>query len=173
MQRSRIGIGLCLLFVMAGSASAQQVFIDYDHRAPFSDYRTYTWVRKPRTPDPFMADRIVDAVNAQLAAKGWQLVPANADVGIAANVATRRARTVESFYSGFPGWRWGWGPGAVTTTVNTYPVGTLVVDFFDAHEKRIVWRGVAREALSENPGKDTKKLNKAVEKLLKNFPPKR
>jgi len=46
-----------------------------------------------------------------------------------------------------------------------------VVDLFDSHTKQLIWRGVATETLSEKPDKDTKKLNKAVEKLFKDFPP--
>lgn len=99
----------------------------------------------------------------------------SADVGITANGATRQARTVERFYSGYPGWgwRWGGGPGMVSTRVETYPVGTLVVDLFDAHSHQIVWRSAARQVLSDKPEKNTKKLNKAVTKMFKDFPPKR
>jgi len=173
MKTSRVLLGICLGLAIACSASAQKLFIDYDHKAPFSDYRTYKWLRKPQSPDPFMADRIVEAVNAQLSARGWHESRDQADVGITANVATRRARTVERFYSGAPGWgwRWRWRPGYVTTTVNSYPMGSLVIDIFDAKDKGIVWRGAATQALSANPDKNTKKLSKAVEKLFKKFPP--
>jgi hypothetical protein len=47
-----------------------------------------------------------------------------------------------------------------------------VVDLFDTRSKQLVWRGVATDTLSEKPDKNVKKLNKAVEKLFKNFPPK-
>jgi hypothetical protein len=174
MGKSTIGWGVCiLLLVITTSAGAQKVIVDYDHQAPFSDYRTYKWIRPPRMPDPLMAQRLTDAVNAQLASRGWQMVTGGpADVGIAAHGATHQARTLERFYSGYPGWGWRWGPGVVTTSVQTYPVGTLVVDMFDARNRRIVWRGVSRDTLSDKPDKNTKKLNKAVEKMFKNFPPK-
>ena len=68
------------------------------------------------------------------------------------------------------GWRW--GPRVVRTEVNTYPVGAIVVDLFDAWTKQLVWRGVARDVLAEDPQKNTKKLHKAVEKMFDKFPPK-
>jgi hypothetical protein len=46
------------------------------------------------------------------------------------------------------------------------------VDLFDARTKQVIWRGEATESLSEKPDKDVKKLNKAVEKLFRDFPPK-
>jgi len=35
----------------------------------------------------------------------------------------------------------------------------------------VIWRGSATATLSDKPEKDTKKLDKAVEKLFKDFPP--
>jgi len=46
-----------------------------------------------------------------------------------------------------------------------------VVDLFDTPTKKLIWRGVATEALSDKPEKNAKKLQKVGEKLFKNFPP--
>ena len=60
--------------------------------------------------------------------------------------------------------------GATTSTISN---GTLAVDFYDPTSKDLIWRGSATKTLnpSGNQQKDMKKLNKAVAKLLKNFPP--
>ena len=50
-------------------------------------------------------------------------------------------------------------------------MGTLVVDIFDEHNMRLMWRGLAQDALSGKPDKDEKKLNKIVADMFKNFPP--
>ena len=173
MRRAQLLWAISLVLLTTAGARAQKITTDYDHKAPFSDYRTYKWIRPPQMPDPFMGQRLKDDVNAQLAARGWhEVADGAADVGIAAHGATRQARSVERFYIGYPGmWRWGWGPGVVTTRVQAYPVGTLVVDMFDASKHQIVWRSAARQVLSDKPDKNTKKLHKAVEKMFKNFPP--
>jgi hypothetical protein len=62
--------------------------------------------------------------------------------------------------------------GIATTHVDTYVVGTLVVDLFDTRTKQVIFRGWATDALSDNPKKETKKLEKDIEKLFKDFPPK-
>ena len=127
------------------------------------------WIKKPLTPkDPFMQQRIIDSVNAQLMAKGLRLVDSNADLAVAVNVATQQKQTLNTFYDGLGGW--GWGMGGVET-VETYTEGTMVVDFFDTQTKKIVWRGTAEKEISSKPQKVTNETEKAIEKLFKHFPP--
>jgi Domain of unknown function (DUF4136) len=176
MRFLKISLAVLVLLLMASSVKAQKVAIDYDHRANFSQYKTFMWIRPPHyRGEPLMEQRITEYVNAQLTARGLQPVSEGADLGVAAHVATREQHTLETFYDGFGGgWGWHyWGPmgGTAFTTEHTYEVGTLVVDLFDAHAKQLIWRGEATDTLSEKPDKDTKKLNKAVEKLFKDFPP--
>jgi len=161
------------LFVLGlfwtGIAEAQKVEHDYDKHANFSQYHTFMWLRQPRMHDPLMAQRVVEAVNAQLTAHGWQQVSEGADVGIVANGATQEEQTLATFYNDFPGWRW--GVAEATTTVNTYTVGTLVVDLFDTHNKTAIYRAAATDTLSDKAEKNADKLNKAVDKMFKDFPP--
>jgi hypothetical protein len=48
----------------------------------------------------------------------------------------------------------------------------MVVDLFDTATKQVIWRGWATDALPDSPQKETKKLDKDIEKLFKGFPPK-
>ena len=70
------------------------------------------------------------------------------------------------------GWRWG-GFGETRTEVLNYPVGALVLDMYDAHNRQLIWRGVATQSLSDKPEKSEQKLDKAVNKMLDHFPPQR
>ena len=161
-----------ILFALAVAfaASAQDVKTDYDHHADFSQYHTYYW-EKVRTTDPLWQSRIQDAVDRQLQAKGWQRVDNGGDIAITAVGSSHNEKEYQTFYNGMGGWRSG-GFGETTTTVENYPVGTLVLDFYDAHNKQLVWRGAARDSLSEKPEKNEKKLEKSVDKMLDHFPPK-
>jgi hypothetical protein len=163
----------CAIALMAGFAFAQDVKTDYDHATDFSKYRTFMWIKQPNTQNPLMADRIIEAVNAQLRSRGLMLVTDDADLGVSANAATKEHHTLETFYNDFPG-GWGWRRywGAPTTVVDTYKVGTLIVDVFDTHTKQIKWWGSASDTVSDKPEKNVKKLNKAVEKMFKDFPAK-
>ncbi len=72
-----------------------------------------------------------------------------------------------------PGWGWGGrgGMGSSTTTVRQYNVATVVLDLWDAKQKRLVWRGTVSDTLSDNPQKNAKKIHTAAEKLFKDYPP--
>src|ERR1700684_3626225 len=139
-------VGIALLFATA--TFAQQVKTDYDRSANFSHYKTYSW-EKVQTQDSLWVDRIKEAVNAALTAKGLTPVESGGDVAVVAIEMTQNQRTLNTFYDGFGGgWRWGGGFGNATTTVENYKVGTLVVDLFDAKTKTVIWRGSASDTLS-------------------------
>jgi hypothetical protein len=164
-----------MMFLFAGKSSAQQVKTDYDRSANFGQYKTYSW-EHVKTQDPLFVDRIKSSVNAALAAKGWTQVDSGADVCIVAIEITRNQQTLNTFYDGFGG-GWGWrrfgggGFGEATTTTETYKVGTLVVDLFDAKTKKLLWRGTSSDTLSNNSNKNIQNLDKGVEKMFKKFPP--
>ena len=75
-------------------AFAQKVTTDFDHKANFSQYKTFMWLREPRVRDPLMRRRVMDAVNAQLTAKGLQLVTDGADLSVIANGSTMQEQNL-------------------------------------------------------------------------------
>jgi len=164
-----------MLFLFAGNSSAQQVKTDYDRSTNFGQYKTYSW-EQVKTKDLLLVDRIKNAVNAALSAKGWKQVDSGGDVSIIAIEMTQNQQTLNTFYDGFGG-GWGWrrfgggGFGEATTTTETYKVGTLVVDLFDTKTKKLVWRGSSSDTLSNNSNKNIKNLDEGVEKMFKKFPP--
>lgn len=161
-------VGITLLF--AGASFAQQVKTDYDRSANFSQYKTYSW-EKVQTQDQLWVDRIKEAVNAALTAKGLTPVESGGDISIVAIEMTKNQQNLNTFYDGFGGgWRWG-GFGEATTTVDNYKVGTLVVDLFDAHTKTLLWRGSSSDTLSDKSDKNIKNLDKGVQKMFDHFPP--
>src|SRR5262245_16847871 len=164
MYRKRFTSAIALISLTLTFAFGQKVRTDYDHSANFSQYKTFMWIKQPMTPnDPFIKDRIIESVNAQLMAKGLRLVDSNADLGVAVNVATQEKQTLNTFYDGFGPWGWGFGPMA---TIETYTEGTIIVDLFDAKTKNIVWRGVGTKEISTKPEKESKFAEKAVAKMF-------
>ena len=143
--RAIVLIGLALFLPIA--SFAQQVKTDYDRAANFSQYKTYSW-EKVQTPDPLWVDRIKAAVDGALAAKGWTQVESGGDISIIAIEINRDL-----------------------LALNTYTVGTLVVDLFDAKTKNLAWRGVSGGVLSDKRDKNIKNLNRGVQKLFQHFPP--
>ena len=48
-----------------------------------------------------------------------------------------------------------------------------MVDLYDAHTKKLVWRGVGTDTASDKADKNAKEIQKAVDKMFKDYPPKK
>ena len=165
-----------LVGALAGASFADHVTVDYDHTANFQQLKTYSWA-SVHTANSIWDQRVKDAVDKQLAAKGWTQVPSGGAVSLVAVEKTSVQQQYNTFYDGFGGfggrrWGGGMGMGDATTTVDNYKVGTLIVSIFDGNSKQLLWRGTSSGDLSSNPNKNTKNLDKDVQKMFKNFPPK-
>jgi hypothetical protein len=167
--RKMLAIPLFLV-ALTTAVFADHVVVDYDHAANFNQVKTYSW-SKVHTANSIWDDRVKDAVDKELAAKGWTQVPSGGDVAVVAVEKTSIHQQYDTFYDGFGGWRrWG-GIGDATTTVDNYKVGALIVSMFNGNSKQLIWRGTSSSDLSTNPDKNTKKLDQDVQKMFKHFPP--
>jgi hypothetical protein len=147
---------------------------DYDHKADFGKYHTYSWIGVS-AGNSLWQDRITQAVDSALSAKGWSKVQSGGDAAVSAMGKTTERDTMETFYSGFPGWGWraGWwggGMGTAETQVIPERVGTLTVDVFDGNTKQLIFRGQATDSLSGNVEKNDKKMEHDVSEMFKKLP---
>ena len=164
-------MAMVMTMILGSFAVGQSVTVDYDHNANFESYHSYYWL-KVKTTNPLWEQRIKDAVDQELQKKGWQRSDTGGDVALTAVGSANTQTEYTTFYDNLGGgWYWG-GFGTATTTPVTYEVGTLVLDMYDAQTKRLVWRAVATKTLSKKP-ENEKALQKTVEKMFKNFPPKK
>jgi len=175
---NRRGIAMsafALTLTLAAAAAAQQVETTVDRTADFSKYRTFTIEIATGWGNPIGEKNLLDELRKGFTSKGWtEDIQGSPDVRIVAHGATEEKKRLDTFYSGgyggYYGWGWG-GVGSSTTTVSEYTDGTLVVDIFDSATKTLVWRGVAQAELKRKQNKREKQASKAVEKLLRDFPP--
>ena len=160
--------------ILLGACSSISTNFDYDAKADFASLKTYRWLSPPKTlhMNSLTGDRILDAVNAGLAAKGYRQVKANADFEVAVHGGSQdRVQVTDWGYTYGPrGTYWG---GSRGVDVYQYREGTLILDIVDANTNKLIWRGTARKALDPNPTPEqrTKTISEAVENILKNFPP--
>ncbi len=163
-------IGLALL--ISSSIMAQDVHYNFMPGTDFSKYHTFKWVDIPSNvhPNQIVEQEIKQAVNNVLAQKGLTLATGDtADLYVGYQCSVDQERQWNAWGSGG---RLMGGMGSATSS--TISNGTLAVDFYDPASKQLIWRGSAAQTLnpSGNQQKDMEKLNKAVAKLLKNYPPK-
>ena len=157
-------------------ALAQDISFDFDRATDFSAFKRYAWVRGTAIADELNHNRIVGAVNTQLASKGLlQVQPADSpDVLVAYHANFDRHLQITGFTSGWGGYRFA-GSRTGTARTEQIVVGTLIVDVVNARTRTIVWRGIATRDVdvSANGDKREKNINTAAEKLFKNYPPRK
>ncbi len=175
--RSRIamaGMVLVAAVVGCGAALAQDVTTNSMPGADFTKYHTYKWVtiEGATYPNQIVDQQIKDAIDSQLAAKGLtKTTDDKADLYVGYQVSLSQ-QTQWNAYGMGGGLRWGGGMAtAQSSTINT---GTLVLDMYDPSTKQLVWTGRATKTIDPNNSQEKKQknLDKAMQKLLKNFPPK-
>ena len=173
VTRTTFVIGLLLL--MCAFAAAQDVTSNYVPGTDFSKYHTYKWVtiQGSEQPNQIVDQQIKMAVDEQLAKKGLTKVEgdAPAEMYVGYQVSMNQQEQWNAYGTG-GGWRWGGGMASATSS--TIQVGTLGLDFYDPSPQTLIWRGTATKTLnpSKDPQKNQENLDKAVAKLLKDFPPK-
>ena len=167
------------LMLVAGCASTPTIETDADPATDFARYSRYAWREEPNTQSPLVRQRLVAAIDAQLLGRGWRKVPeAEADAVLAAHVASREEQSIDSFYSE-PAWgNWGWygvqatpGNRHVSTHVNTYRIGTLVIDMFDTRTRKAIWRATAEGSVPETPEKVNAAIDATIPRMFEDFPP--
>jgi hypothetical protein len=82
MLTARLVGGLQVALIVAGCGSSMTVHTDYDRTANFAAFKTYTWREGTKLPNPLMEQRVIDAVDAQLKAKGLTRVDTGGDVSV-------------------------------------------------------------------------------------------
>lgn len=173
-MKKRVFASVVLTLLLSAAAFAQKINTDYDRSANFSNYHTYMWEKSPHPARGFWDQRITDAVDKELQAKGLTKVDANPDVWVVYSNSIHDQKEVIGTGYGFgPAWGWGyWGPGPVTYNTWVTKQGTLVVEIADAKDKELLWRGSAVDTISDNSNKNINNLNKAVSKMFSYYPPK-
>lgn len=170
----RIGLTVLALALLACSvALAQDVRTNYMPGTNFAKYHTYKWVTIPGGAHPNQINDalIKQAVDQQLAAKGLTKTDSDtADLYVGYQVAIDQQKQWNAYGTG-GGVRFG---GMSTATSSTIDVGTLVVDMYDPATRQLVWTGQGTKTIDPkgNQEKNQKNLDKAMQKLFKNFPPK-
>ena len=165
MRITRVVLGLSLLLLTA-NAFGQKVTTNQAPNVNWSQYHTYAWGEGTPTKDPITSQKIVAAIDAQLAAKGFKKVDADPDLLVIYHASTDQQKSLN--WSSMGGWgRFG---GMGSAQVDTVVTGQLIVDIADFKAKQFLWRGTATDSVSSDPQKLDKKIDKGLTKMFQKFP---
>lgn len=186
MRRPTLAAILAVVLVSGALvANAQQVRANWSKDAPFSQYRTYTWIPSEATNHPFYRQYVGEYVNYALTHKKHlrEVGPdQNPDLLVTYHFTTKAVTDMDTFGYGFgPGWGgwgwggWGWGGGMFNysqTRPSTRIMGFLTIDIVDAHTRKIVWRGEAvQDDVTKSGDAEEKQIAKSVYEMFKRYPP--
>ena len=186
MKVSRVMVAGALVLSAITAAFGMSVKSDYQKDYDFSRLRTFAFKTDRASNDPLStntieAQRIQNALAAQLEENGFTQATQNPDFIVAFYSATKQKTSVQTTgFGGFgygrgfgwgygiPGagrWRWGFGPDIWTTN---YTQGCVMTDVIDPKANELVWRGVVTDTVS-GVGQSEKQANQAAKDLIKNF----
>jgi hypothetical protein len=183
MKTLAMAVTLCSLLTATG-ARAQTVKVNWQTTAPFADYHTYAWKQTQNEGGAFYQQWVEKDVDAALTEKGLRRVAEGdqPDLYVYFHMVSQEVMDSTTTDDGF-GWgggRWGrrggwggWGPDIVQTEAQPRMMGILAIDLVDVKQNQMVWRGQATEdSISNAQSGDEKQVQKSVEKLFKQYPPK-
>jgi Domain of unknown function (DUF4136) len=169
-MKTRLTRWVALMSLLSITALAQ-TYVDYNHAIDLSKFKTYAWGQGPNPnaiQDSILLQTAQSDINSQLGMKGLQMVQEsqNPDLIVVMSSGLKQQTSYNAWGTG--GWRWGGGMASISP--ETFDVGTLVVDLYDANGKQMVWRGISQNTLSTKGSKNEKEMNKAIEKMFKQYP---
>lgn len=173
-------LALSLLFA---ACSSLKVTYDYDKQTDFSTYKTYAYSEDAlKLPvGDLNRDRVIAAVDRELAAKGFtksDTPDVLIDMHVRAEQKTEAVANTTGPGYGYGGpWRYGYGGGFSTTTIdyNQYIEGTLFINMVDKASEKIVWQGRGTKTVDEDasPQKRETNINNGVKMIFMKYPPKK
>ena len=167
-MKTKIAILMLAVCVLSSFAMAQQVSVNYNHDASFAQYHTYAWGSNNTNAirNSILAQVAQQDIEAAMQQKGLQKVEENQtpDLILAASGGEREQTSWNAW--GMRGI--GGGMGGISPQQNIE--STMVVSLYDTKAKELVWRGIAQDTLSNNGDKNQKMVEKAVQKMFKQWP---
>ncbi len=172
MKKVVILIMSVLIFL---GCSSLRVNVDYDPSYTFVQQQSFAIVHNEKEGEnTLLNDRITNALEQELKNKGYVKAKKDkADMVFVFHTDVQSKTDIHTDYVrvGYRGYRYGGGMVAQTSTY-TYTKGTLIIDALTSKNKKIVWRAVTTDVLSQHdtPQERTLYINRVVKKTMKEFP---
>jgi hypothetical protein len=179
--KAKFSPAFAMALLACAVAHGQDVRTNYLPGTDFSKYHTYKWVDQVPNqpilaghPDQITDEEIRRAIDSQLSVKGFTKTDSDkADLFLAYQVGLDKETQWNA--TGFA--ERPWGPGGFGTAMGTaisspIIIGALVLNVYDPAAKQSVWIGLATQTVDpKNAEKNQKHIDRAMQKLLKDFPP--
>ncbi|ROS01501.1 uncharacterized protein DUF4136 [Sinobacterium caligoides] len=155
------------------SACASKPYYDYDQSVDFNHFESFS-IQAADNKHPLMAERIDEAIEEQLVAKGLVVAdPVNADINIRYQVEREAVPSNNNGVQlGLGGGSGGVGGGiSIPIGQSSRQVSIIQVDIFQHSDGKLVWRGRSSLMDEEDATKRQQVISTVIEEILANYPP--
>ena len=167
-MKKRVVLFAMLVCITSAIAVGQQVSVNFNHDQSFAQFHTYAWGSNNanQIQNSILAQVAKQDIDSALQAKGFQKVQEseNPDLIVTANGGMKE----QTSYSAWGMRGIGGGMGGISPEQNV--IGTMIIDLYDAKTQSLIWRGIAQDTLSNNGNKNQQTVEKAVQKMFKQWP---
>lgn len=152
--------------ILLAPAVLADVSVDWDRGVAFAPYDTFGLEEGTALSNPLAALRLEQAVSAMLVDKGLREDPSpDLLVIVHASVEPARSLNVGSYKEGGGTWE------TQASAIRVIDAGTFLVDLLEASTRRLIWRGMATDTITNNPGRNEKPVPRALRRMFRKFPP--
>lgn len=170
MNRIILPVILVAVLAMMTGCSTLKVAHDWDEKADFASFRTFSIMDAPEARDPLLVKRIIEAVRNALIAHGMTEDKDAPDFMVAIHGEVNDRVNVQTYNYGYPYRGYPYWHGGQDVSVTHYEEGTLVIDFIDTQDNELFWRGWGSKHLDEGT-REPAAVQAAVDKILAQYPP--
>lgn len=188
-----LAFGFVVIFLTG--CSSIKVTSDYDTTVDFTQFKTfeyYGWAEESnKILNQLEQERIETAFGKELKKRGLDGVEKGegGDLIITLYVVTEQKTSTTANttttgmggygYGGYYGYgpSYGWGGSSIHNSTTTYSerdytVGTLIIDVYDAKEKKLIWESIGSGTIQESktPEEKERNTNIAVAKIMATYP---
>ena len=167
-MKTKFSFCAMLLCIASTIAVGQQVSVNYNHDASFSQYHTYAWGSNNTNEirNSILAQVAHQDIDTAMQGKGLQMVQEsqNPDIILTSNGGMKQ----QTSYSAWGMRGIGGGMGGISPEQSME--ATMIVDLYDAKTQSLIWRGIAQNTLNNNGNKNQEMVEKAVQKMFKQWP---
>lgn len=189
-MKIKFGIIALIFAVVFSACSSVKITTDMDESEDFASHKTYEYFGWADNSDQILnqldKERIEKAFGVELSNRGMTYVESGGDLVVTLYIVTQQKQQTTATttgmggaygYGGYYGYGpgYGWGGGMSTTTYNTYDytVGTLVIDIYDAAEKKLIFESIASGEINEKTKGRDDRIAKTAAKMMYDYPVKK
>jgi hypothetical protein len=170
-----------ILFISLYANNVQaQITTDYDKTVDFTKYKTFMFKGWENDSDDEInqlnRDRILAAFEHEFKSRNLVMDSINPDMAVTLYVVIKDKTSTTAYtnYYGGMGYRrsfgYGTGYGSTSYSQREYREGTIIIDFYDQNEKKLIWEGVLQTEVKEKAKKREKTIPENIRKLMYKYP---